>query len=409
MRITYHPIFTNNFKFNSYTLNFLMPLTEENATYCALLAQVLKRGCRKYGEMDQIVGVLESLYGASVTISSDKVGENLSFTVQCYCMDDRFAVEGEEVLGPVLDVLAQLLMHPMTEKGVFRADFVEQEKINHADLIRSMINDKRVYSMIRCKEIMFADSTYRFTGSGTLSCLQTITPESLFEFYQNLLQNSSLLISYIGRKIDLCSYTQHYFPELCQGKDLPVVVSDFVNVKGAKCVEESYDVAQGKLCMGYRFEKDTDYFATRLFNVIYGGSPTSKLFSHVREELSLCYYCSSAIDPFVHSMFISSGIEFDKYEVAKKEIMAQLDDMKQGKISDEEFENGKIYLMDYILGMQDLHGALLSDALRNHMLHITEDIQGQINRIQNLRKEDIISVANCLQLDTVYFLKGNGE
>lgn len=405
MRVSYHPIFTDSFKFNSYTLNFLMPLSEENATCCALLAQVLKRGCEKYGEMDRIAARLESLYGASVTVSSDKIGENLSFTLQTYFMDNRFAVEGENIMDSVLELAAELLLHPMTENGVFRSDFFEQEKQNHADLIAGIINDKRTYSMIRCKEIMFADTAYRFTGAGTLEYLQQLTSEKLFSFYQKLLKEATLTVTYIGRKVDLENLTQRYFA-LSDGESLPIVISDIKEVDEPQYVSEAFDVAQGKLCIGYRFVRETEYYATRLFNVIFGGSPTSKLFNNVRERLSLCYYCSSAVDYAVHSMFVSSGIEFKNYEVARDEIFRQLEDMKNGNISDEEFYNGKLYLTDMILGMRDSHGALLTDTLRGYLLGISDDVEQQVEKINQLTKQDIVDVAACTALDTVYFLKG---
>ena len=386
-RVSYNKIFTENFKFNSYTINLLMPLTEKNATYCALLSQVLKRGCEKYGEMHQIVALLESLYGASVNISSDKLGENLSFTVQGYFMENSYAVEGENILESVLDLMAQLLFCPMTEDGAFRKDYFEQEKNNLSDVIRGTINDKRTFAIIRCKEIMFADSQYRFTGNGTLECLEGITSASLIDFYRQMLSQAKVLVTYIGHRVAVEDLTQTYFGQLNDGKDVLLASGDHPLTSSApKYVAESFDVAQGKLTMGFRFIDETDYYATRLFNVVFGGSPTSKLFMNVREKLSLCYYCSSAVDPFVHSMFISSGIEFENYEIAKAEILRQLDDMKNGKIGADEFENGKKYLLDYIKGMNDSHGALISDGLRGYLLNMNDSPEKQIEKRQKKQK-----------------------
>ena len=406
-RVSYHPIFTDNFKFNSYTINFLMPLSEENATCSALLSQVLKRGCQKYGEMDRIVSRLEELYGASITVSSDKIGNNLSFTVQGYCMDDGFAVENENILESVLDLIADILLNPVLENDAFRSDYFDQEKINQSDMIRGIINDKRVFSMMRCKEIMFADSVYRFSSNGTIECLDRITSHSLVDFYRNMLKSAKVIITYIGRQVPLEQLSQKYFADIMEGEYAELLpVDDYTVPTEIRSFSEAFEVAQGKLCMGFRLTKPVDYFAARLFNVIFGGSPTSKLFMNVRERLSLCYYCSSMIDPFVHSMFISSGIEFDKFFVAKEEIFNQLNDMKNGNISEEEFENGKLYLLDYIKGMKDSHSLLLSNAIQNHLLGFDYDVEEQLERVSSLQMEEIINVAKCIVPDTVYFLKG---
>lgn len=405
-KVSYHSIFTDNFKFNSYTISFLMPLSEENATSAALLSQILKRGCQKYGEMDEIVARLEELYGASITVSSDKLGENLSFAVQGYCMDDRFAMEDENIFESVLELMAAILLDPMTENGAFRADFFEQEKGNHADLIRGLINDKRIFSMMRCKEIMFKDSPYRFSSNGTIEYLDKITSKTLFSFYQNILENVSVAVTYIGRPVDVEQLTKKYFSRILVGGSTSVVRSEYEIPSKISLVEESYNVAQGKLCMGFRLSEPVDYFVARLFNVIFGGSPTSKLFMNVREKLSLCYYCSSSVDPYVHSMFISAGIEFKNYDIAKEEIMHQLDDIKHGNISVQEFENGKLYLLDYIKGMKDSHGLLLADTIQNHLLGFEYSIDEQLERVSLLRMEQIVHAAECMVPDTIYFLKG---
>lgn len=407
MKVQYFPVFTDNFKFNSFTVNFLLPLNEKNATLSALLAQVLKRGCQKYGEMDRIVARMEELYGASISISSDKIGENLTFMIRGSFLDNRFAVNDEDICGGVLDVMSEMLLRPFTENGTFRSDYFAQEKQNQADFIRSLVNDKRTYAMMRCKEIMFADRAYRFTSNGTLNCLENVTNRDLYEFYRNMLADTSVLVTYIGRNLDIEKVFDRHFAVLTKGNTTTPVQRVICAPSDLKTVDEAFDVAQGKLCLGFRFDASVDAYAARLFNVIYGGSPTSKLFMNVRERLSLCYYCSSGVDLTVGGMFVSSGIEFANYEVAKAEIMNQLNDMKNGNITDEEFENGKAYLLDYIAGIKDSHGALLSDILSRYILGLPEEISEQITKIQSLTKRDIIDVASHVIPDTVYFLKGS--
>ena len=57
--------------------------------------------------------------------------------------------------------------------------------------------------------------------------------------------------------------------------------------------EEEMDVNQGNLVIGWRLGEcmeDPDFPALYVFNELYGGSPSSKLFLNVREKLSLCYF-----------------------------------------------------------------------------------------------------------------------
>lgn len=73
-----------------------------------------------------------------------------------------------------------------------------------------------------------------------------------------------------------------------------------------------------------------------MMNGVYGGSLTSKLFMNVREKMSLCYYASSGTERFKGVMVVSSGVDMDKYETARKEIMAQLEACRRGEITAEE-------------------------------------------------------------------------
>ncbi len=406
MKITYHPMFTDKFKFNFYALNFMMPLTEHNASCAALLAQILKRGCKKYGEMDRINAALEKLYGASVNISSDKIGTNLSFTLQIYYMDDRYALDGEQIRDAVFDIASEMLFSTQMDGEQFRADYFEQECQNQIDMINSSINDKRTFSMKRCREIMFADSVYRFSGDGSVNCLKSLTIDKLLDFYRMILSDASVMVTYIGTKMNVEGITEKFFAPIFGGGCLALNQEQVVATVQCKIVDEAYDVAQGKLCLGYRFCAPVNYYAAKLLNVVFGASPTSKLFNNVRERLSLCYYCSSGFDPFVHSIFVTSGIEFKNYEIAKAEIEHQLEEIQKGNISEEEFENSKAYLIDSLLGIGDSQSALWSDVVRNQLLGVEDDIDAQVCKFRHLRRQDIIVAAKSLRLDTVYFLKG---
>ena len=207
-------------------------------------------------------------------------------------------------------------------------------------------------------------------------------------------------------QIEVEKITERHFSDLLASRRNGFINPRLYDGDELKDITESFDVAQGKLCMGFSFTKPVDYFVARLFNVIFGGSPTSKLFMNVREKMSLCYYCSSVFDPYVQCFFVSSGIESSNFELAKNEIIHQLNDMKSGLISKEEFENAKLYLLDFINGIKDSHSLLISDKLRNYLLGQDFSLEEQIEAIQSVSFEQIVEAANATSLETIYFLKG---
>ena len=93
-------------------------------------------------------------------------------------------------------------------------------------------------------------------------------------------------------------------------------------------------MTQGKLALGFRTGGSSiwedDYPALMMLNALYGGTTTSKLFLNVREKRSLCYYASSQLEKLKGLMLVSSGVEFDKKQEAQDEILAQLENCRQG-------------------------------------------------------------------------------
>lgn len=98
-------------------------------------------------------------------------------------------------------------------------------------------------------------------------------------------------------------------------------------------VEDVLDVTQGKLGMGFSCGSD-DMPALLMGNTLFGGSSNSKLFLNVREKLSLCYYASSLYHRQKGLITVSSGIEFQNYQRAYDEIMAQLEAVQKGELED---------------------------------------------------------------------------
>ncbi len=403
-------IFSNNFKSDTVSLQFFTSLTKQNAANIALLCAVLKRGNARLGEMDKINTFLEKNYGASFSVATSKAGEMQELALTVRFLDDRFAIDGEKVSQNMVSLLYATLFEPLLENGGFKASFVNQEKQNLKDKIASLINDKRAYSLEMCKRAMFENESYGIYEQGSIEEIDKITPCSLFEFFKNLIKNSMLFISYAGFERD----TSALFTPILNKLDVsprPVLKTQINNLVGdIKYVTEQMDVAQSKLNIGLRLGDGAlnNPFAFKMFNVIFGSCPTSKLFMNVREKMSLCYYCASAADAIKNVMFIYSGIETADYQKALNEILHQLELMKSGDISSEEFDNARAYLIDAYIQTADSLDATISLCTSSRISGHSLTPEDQIEKIKAVTLEDVITVAKDIKVDTVYLLKGVG-
>ena len=127
---------------------------------------------------------------------------------------------------------------------------------------------------------------------------------------------------------------------------------------------------------------------------------------NVREKLSLCYYASSAYDRQKGVIVVSSGIEFEKYEQAKSEILAQLEAVKRGEMEQWELEGSRRTLIGAYRSMLDEQGSQEEFWLGQTVAGLDFGPGEVADALESVTAEQVTAMANLLELDTVYFLKG---
>lgn len=170
------------------------------------------------------------------------------------------------------------------------------------------------------------------------------------------------------------------------------------------------DVTQGKLALGWRTNGVTlssgDYPALLVLNGVYGGTTTSKLFLNVREKLSLCYFASSMLDKHKGLMVVSSGIEFDKYEQAKGEILAQFEACRKGDFTDQELEASRRAVVSSLTACLDSQGRLEDYWLAQAAAGQAQPPEALARQVEEVTASQVSALAGQMKLDAVYFLKG---
>ena len=410
-------ITTDKFKSGCLSINMITQLTRETASLNALVPQVLRRGCKSYPDLESFAGRLDDLYGAGISPTVRKIGEIQTVGLIADFVDDRYVPEDTDLFGDILELAADMLLRPVLEKGLLSESYVESEKEKQLDRLRSRINDKRSYALQRVIECMCSYEDYAISRLGDEESTENITPKDLTERWQTLLETAPIEMFYMGGE----SYKNVRSKLRAAFKDLPRGELDFdigtdirmnsVDPKPRMFTEE-LAVTQGKLSMGFRLGEimdDPDYATLYVLNALYGGAVTSKLFMNVREKLSLCYYASSMTDVNKGVMFVYSGIDFDKYDAAYNEILAQLDAVKQGDFTDEELNAARqavaAELRTYTDSERDMEHYWLSRNLRGEEC----DPMELSAMVEAVTREDIIHAASGIVLDAVYFLKGSDE
>ena len=403
----------HRFKHSCLSLQMVRPTCREEAAFNALLPAVLLRGCKRCPDLRDITLRLDDLYGASVGTLVRRVGDYQTTGFFASFVEDRYAMEGDAVLAPMVAFLGELLLDPVLEEGVFLRDFVEGEKKNLISTIESQLNDKRAYAMEQMMRRMCKEDTFGLSRLGEKEDVAAITPETLFDHYQKILGTSRIDVFYVGSapaqqvadlvKVLLGDISRNYV-------NLPEQTG-FHTCPGGS-YEEQMEVSQGKLCMGFTSPvtiRDEGFVAMQLLNMIFGGGMTSKLFMHIREKLSLCYAIGSGYHGTKGIFSVSAGIDSGKKDQVQEEILKQLEACRRGEISQEELNAAKQALRASLLSTPDapasLEGYYASAALSGLML----TPEAYITAVEQVTVEQVAEAARLLELHTVYFLKGVTE
>ena len=412
--VTLTALRTGKFKSSCLSITLLAPMEEKTLTANALLPSVLRRGTRQHPDLQSMSAALDELCGGSLEARVRQQGETQCIGLTGSFLDDAFSPDGEPILERAAALMGELLLDPATEDGAFRADYVTGEGKNLADRIRAQINEKRQYSIRRLTELMCEGEPYGLDKLGRADEAASITPTGLWERYQTLLRTAPISLYYCGsapveRVEAALNKALAALPE--RGE----LVVPHCTVPAAprgevRFFDEAMDVTQGKLALGWRTNGVTlgseDYPALLVLNGVYGGTTTSKLFLNVREKLSLCYFASSMLDKHKGLMVVSSGIEFDKYEQAKGEILAQFEACRKGDFTDQELEASRRAVVSSLTAALDSQSRLEDYWLAQAAAGQAQPPEVLARRVEEVTASQVSALAGQMELDAVYFLKG---
>lgn len=403
---------TDKFKTCRVNVSLAMPL-DKDVSSRAILPFMFQRRCAKYPDFTSFSRVLDELYGASVSAGVIKRGEAQILSFGLTAIDDRFALNGDKVALECMELLLNMIFEPITDGESFPADIIEQEKRLLTEVIMNEQNDKRRYAMLKCEEAMFADEAYGINRLGTVDEVNALTPDAVYAAWRDVLERSTVQITMVS-SMDPEPVAQLIESKFSRIDRHPVKIeTQFITgLPKPEYVTESMPLKQGKLVMGFRTgmrNEDDMMPAMRVAVDIFGGGTYSKLFSIVREKMSLCYYCSAGLFNSKGVVMVQSGIEDANEEKAKSEIVNQLSLTANGEFTDEDFTSSIKSLTDTILGSSDTPEEICSwyasQILRDKMKS-PEEFAGEI---KNVDREDVVRAAKTIMLDTVFMLKSNGE
>ncbi|HOA79090.1 MAG TPA: pitrilysin family protein [Bacilli bacterium] len=402
---------TSKFKTIDIDVAFIGSFSKENATKRSLLTRLLTASTKKYPSKKALANKLYDLYNATLAISAYPSYKTSVTVFHLSIVNPKYAGGDAALLPEALAFLREVIFNPNAKDGAFlEKDWREQKRILR-DNIKNIYNNKSRYALRELLRNMSRDEIISVSSLGAIEDLDPLTASDVYATYREMLEKENVVIFVTGDFDDKEMLGQ--LKILGDFKDNPkpeeTVSEEERAVEKVKEVVEKQNINQAKLLMGFRTDVNTksDKFpAALLFNAIFGGTFTSGLMQVVREEHSLAYYIASQIINDLKILIVTAGIDQNQYQLASDLVIKQLESYKAGNISDDLIAIGKENIVNELLEIGDSPRKLNAFHLRNYLHGMDISIPEMVEKIKNIAKEDLVTVARGIALDTVFLLAG---
>lgn len=410
-----HFIKTDLYKTDLTCIIITTPLKKETVTKNALIPFMLRRGTSRLTSQYQISKELENMYGASFNCGVDKMGDNVVLKFCIESISNDYALNNENILKMNIENLLDIVFDPLKVDENLNKEFLDVEKENLKDIIESKIDDKDSYALENCISTMYGEEGFGLYKYGYIEDVDSITIEQISDHYKWLVDNSKIDI-FISGNFDeietrelldnnenikkLNPREENYILDSTEGKQ---------NVENVKEIIQEMDVTQGKLVIGLDILSKMENLRAigNVYNSILGNGANSKMFQNVREKAGLAYSAKSVFFKQKNNIFIRCGIQIENYQKAVDIIKVQLEDMKNGKFSEEDVNNAKTFLIAGLKNVEEEQDTEIIYYIGQEISKTNLSVQEYMDNINKVSKDEIIEFANSISINTIYFLTKN--
>ncbi len=410
-----HFIKTDLYKTDLSCIIITTPLKRETVTKNALIPFLLRRGTKKLPNISEINKKLEDMYGASFNCGIDKMGDNVVLKFYIESINNEYALNNEDVLKMNLESLLDIVFDPVQKDDLLNEEFLSLEKENLKKVINKKIDDKDSYALEACISKMYGDEKFGLYKYGYIEDIDSITIKDVSEYYNWLIQNSKIDIFVSGDlnedEVKEFLNQNNNIKKLRPRTENYILNNEFTEskqiVENVNEITEKMEVTQGKLVMGLDIVSNMENLqvVSVVYNAILGDGANSMMFQNVREKAGLAYSARSTFTKQKLNIFIRCGIQIENYEKAVKIIKEQLENIKNGKFTEEDIKNSKTYLISSLKSVEEEQDTEIIYYIGQEISKMNMTIEEYIEKIKNVTKEQIIELANSVYLNTIYFLR----
>ena len=291
-----------------------------------------------------------------------------------------------------LDVISDMFLHSrFAQKDIQRERNVIIEEINmYEDAPEELVHDS-------LQEAIWKDSSLGQPILGTVESISKFHTENMKDFFEKRYHTENTVVSVAGH-FD----TEEMFSKLNKTLGQWKRKSNFVyydtkTIYTPKIVKREKDIEQVHLCMAFpSLERDhPQKYALAVFNTIFGGGMSSRLFQKVREENGLTYTIYSYTSAYVDSglFAIYAGMNPNQTEKVIELIFEEIKTLKQNKLSQKLIDVTKEQMIsNFIIGQESTVNLMTASGASVLLRGFVQDTEEILQQIEEITAEDIQNV-----------------
>ena len=408
--IRYTEIHDPKFRSCLLTIQFHVPRDVQTAPVHALLPDLLTASSADYPSVNAMTLRLESLYAADFLAKVSLCGDGAVLDFTASWLDDAYALEGESVTVPMLELVTGALLHPNAEQGAFCEPEFRICMQNLLDDIDCEQNDKRNYALRQAAALTFSGEPAAIPAHGTRPEAARITPEGAYKVWQEILRTAFIEIAAVtpAPRPEIAEMLSAAFSALPRQPE-PIRFEAPSPIRPQRRTEtEIMPVGQTKLVLTYKYPAIRREVLLMLCSIL-GWIADSLLFTNLRERCGLCYYCLLSLSAFKHTLFIDIGIDADDLDAVQAAVSAQIKALQSGDFTDDMMQKAVLRYAFQAAAASDTISDLAMQSILMLRRGDPRSPQEISAAMQKVTRAEIAAAAKQLVPDVVYVLRAEQE
>ena len=389
---------TKKFSDTCISVKTLFPLREEMVTLMNIWVLMMRKKTEMFSSLQQLTQQLSKTYGLKAGIHVSGYGNMVAIDFRFRAIDFSW-IEDPHYPSEVLTMIQQILFAPILDE-----EGLEEAKYSLKNRLLRQHDDPHSFVVNEALKQIETDHTIRISLQGDIDQMENITLDQIQDFYQSFIKAKKhiYIVGNVPERI------VSYLEEL----DSP----SFANYRKERLNEEKAfisstqrEISQSAIAQVYQTRQmigEKLFPALQVANSILGQSPSSLLFTNIREKHSYCYSISSSLLRFDGALLITTGTQKENIQPLLKLIDEQIKIMQEGKYSDTLLDIAKKDILDAYKAIEDNPLSLIEQAFIDDLLERSLTLKERKAQTQLVSKEDIRLVAKKWSLVSQKILEG---